>query len=544
MKKTRLLLLLALLMTAATGAWAQDAKHLITATYDEQTRSLEQPLPYATTVGELYEAVTGQSFSDLLSTMTALETPLSGIGSTNTSVVSIGELNGASTPVTVNADGKAAVALRFGSYAQGIFVSVTPPLYVTMKDGTEDADKWTVTVGTSTTAQTLPVGGLNEGDAVTMKYNGRLKVKSVTATTDAAPAPAPAGITAARAAYQGTNAPSQNWTKGDKLYVYGPGLELMGTLVADADGAEVLMAGTLDFTKTGTTAPMRLTLSNLPLPMDYSTHDGQLSTVQSKMNYAMATATATAIDAEAGTVTLDAKPTLQPQQALVKLMLQNTGGTAISPSSLTVNLDASGGYSTITLLRFDVSNEGAGDWIYGGATYENGIITLPKAGGCGCGWKPALWEGVDLTKYTGATCTFAQPVSGNCLFFVAYKKAGSEDQMYSPSSTVSDGATHAWVGIPSDATEILGIYFALIDATQSDVKLYPSDLRLSKIGGFTLSPNASEVYIPFKGTEPGSTLRLDATVSGTSYSSSTTGINFAEGSYYEETVNMTVKAGN
>ena len=125
MKRTRLLSLLALLMTVATGAWAQDAKHLITATYFEQTRSLEQPLPYATTIGEFYEAVTGQSFSYLISGMSALEMPLTGITSNNTDVVSIGELNGASTPVTVNADGKAAVAIRFGSYTQGIFVSVT-----------------------------------------------------------------------------------------------------------------------------------------------------------------------------------------------------------------------------------------------------------------------------------------------------------------------------------------------------------------------------------------------------------------------------------
>ena len=187
MKKTRLLLLLALLMTAATGAWAQDAKHLITATYDKQTRLLEQPLPYATTVGELYEAVTGQSFSDLMSTMSMLETPLSGIGSTNTDVVSIGGLNDASTPVTVNADGKATVAIRFGSYAQGIFVTVTPPLYVTMKDGTEDADKWTVKVGEGQ-AQALPIGGLkgDGSETVTLQYNGRMKVKGVTATSDAA----------------------------------------------------------------------------------------------------------------------------------------------------------------------------------------------------------------------------------------------------------------------------------------------------------------------------------------------------------------------
>ena len=80
-KKFRLLLLLALLMTAATGAWAQDAKHLITATYREQTRSLEQPLPYATTIGELYEAVSGQSFSDLISSMSSLAMPLTGITS-------------------------------------------------------------------------------------------------------------------------------------------------------------------------------------------------------------------------------------------------------------------------------------------------------------------------------------------------------------------------------------------------------------------------------------------------------------------------------
>ena len=193
MRKNKLLLLLALLMTAATGAWAQDAKHLITATYDKQTRLLEQPLPYATTVGELYEAITGESFSNLLSRMSALGMPLKGIGSTNTSVVSIGELNGASTPVTVNADGKATVGLNFSGYVQGSYVSVTPPLYVTMEDGTEDAAKWTAsTDGTNYGA--LPIGGLkgDGSETVTLKYNGRLKVKGVKATSEAA---APAGKT-------------------------------------------------------------------------------------------------------------------------------------------------------------------------------------------------------------------------------------------------------------------------------------------------------------------------------------------------------------
>ena len=195
MTKNKLLLLLALLMTAATGAWAQDAKHLITATYREQTRSLEQPLPYATTIGELYEAVSGQSFSDLISSMSSVGMPLTGITSRNTSIVSIGEFNGASTPVTVIADGETIINLIFGSYVQGIPVSATSPLYAYMKDGVKDADKWTAsTDGTNFGA--LPIGGLKGAgsETVTLQYTGRLKVKGVTATSDEKPA-APTGKT-------------------------------------------------------------------------------------------------------------------------------------------------------------------------------------------------------------------------------------------------------------------------------------------------------------------------------------------------------------
>ena len=264
MKQFRLLTLLALLMTAATGAWAQDAKHLITATYDKQTRSLEQPLPYATTVGVLYEAVTGESFNDLISRMSTLEMTLTGIGSTNTSVVSIGELNGASTPVTVNADGKAAVALRFGSYAQGTFVSVTPPLYVTMKDGVKDADKWTVKVGEGQ-AQALPIGGLkgDGSETVTLQYTGRLKVKGVKATSDEKPAAAslivnpevgqiigsdgknydanatlPSGVTAvAMIAYVGSDTGVEGYTHGLALALTDEASTMSWTDATGASGA-------------------------------------------------------------------------------------------------------------------------------------------------------------------------------------------------------------------------------------------------------------------------------------------------------------------
>lgn len=63
---------------------------------------------------------------------------------------------------------------------------------VTMKDGVKDADKWTVKVGEGQ-AQALPIGGLkgDGSETVTLQYNGRLKVKGVKATSEAAPAEEP-----------------------------------------------------------------------------------------------------------------------------------------------------------------------------------------------------------------------------------------------------------------------------------------------------------------------------------------------------------------
>lgn len=63
---------------------------------------------------------------------------------------------------------------------------------VSLKDNVKDADKWTVKVGEGQ-AQALPIGGLkgDGSETVTLQYNGRLKVKGVKATSDAAPAAVP-----------------------------------------------------------------------------------------------------------------------------------------------------------------------------------------------------------------------------------------------------------------------------------------------------------------------------------------------------------------
>ena len=69
-----------------------------------------------------------------------------------------------------------------------------PPTSVSLKDGVKDADKWTVKVGEGQ-AQALPIGGLkgDGSETVTLQYTGRLKVKGVKATSDAAAAAVPDG---------------------------------------------------------------------------------------------------------------------------------------------------------------------------------------------------------------------------------------------------------------------------------------------------------------------------------------------------------------
>ena len=58
---------------------------------------------------------------------------------------------------------------------------------VSLKDGVKDADKWTITPTEATTT------GLPENTEVTLQYTGRLKVKGVKATSDAAAASVPDG---------------------------------------------------------------------------------------------------------------------------------------------------------------------------------------------------------------------------------------------------------------------------------------------------------------------------------------------------------------
>ena len=67
--------------------------------------------------------------------------------------------------------------------ATGAWAQESETYAVKMKAGTEDAKNWTITSGQKSATGDNADGltGLSEKDAVTLKYNGRLKVKSVTA---------------------------------------------------------------------------------------------------------------------------------------------------------------------------------------------------------------------------------------------------------------------------------------------------------------------------------------------------------------------------
>ena len=162
MKRKKLLLLLALLRTAATGAWGMQ----IYISYPSW--------PTGTNVNGDGNLVLEMEASDSFENMKAKIEDKSGLNPDYMKLYfnSVEMANNE----TLNAKG-----VTSNSVLTLVYI---PPYAVKLKDGTADAGNWTATVGTSTTAKPLPVGGLSNGDAVTLKYNGRLKVKAVTATHD------------------------------------------------------------------------------------------------------------------------------------------------------------------------------------------------------------------------------------------------------------------------------------------------------------------------------------------------------------------------
>ena len=118
-------------------------------------------------------------------------------GSKGGNIIGSGEKNTNVTEVALTATNKYSIFLHGtsnGSDDQDLYVyaikliaapaAAATGYSVTLAEGTEDANKWTVKVGEEAAA--FPVGGLKGGEKITLTYNGSREVKSVTAVKKAA----------------------------------------------------------------------------------------------------------------------------------------------------------------------------------------------------------------------------------------------------------------------------------------------------------------------------------------------------------------------
>ena len=200
MRKNKLLLLLALLLTAATGAWATTPNSIvingtpqvgdksISLTYHFDPNNVSGITGYAPTLK--VKCAADNKWDEIPLSLTEVSS-----GTTSISLSTLGEFEAGKTY-------EVCFAYYNGNWVDDVFQTFVPAAAgytVSMKDGVKDADKWTVKVGEGE-AQALPIGGLkgDGSETVTLQYTGRLKVKGVKATSDAAPAAkTPATVTTA-----------------------------------------------------------------------------------------------------------------------------------------------------------------------------------------------------------------------------------------------------------------------------------------------------------------------------------------------------------
>ena len=206
MRKNKLFLLLALLLTAATGAWAQTETLLTTieSTANNTFTSGSKTFDDIATVtfsngvyndGDEWGWYAAAGESSLLTVAGADGYTITRVKfySANGSAFDEEapfEATVASTHAYVNGTdiGQYGVnKIEVYGYEGTAEPAAATGYTVSLKDGVKDADKWTVKVGEGQ-AQALPIGGLkgDGSETVTLQYNGRLKVKGVKATSDAA----------------------------------------------------------------------------------------------------------------------------------------------------------------------------------------------------------------------------------------------------------------------------------------------------------------------------------------------------------------------
>ena len=192
MFKTRFISMLVLLMTAVTGAWAQEQSETITTTANivEGTHfTISDKNSYADNWGMCADkgiTVTAKNGETITKVVISNIYDSGSVNDGNTSVSSgtkeITNGGGTITVTGVNASTFTFTCSYFGTqFGQFVvYYTETPRYTVTMKSGTEDATNWQGKAGEGK-YQALPLEGVFAGTAVTVKYFGTKKVESVKA---------------------------------------------------------------------------------------------------------------------------------------------------------------------------------------------------------------------------------------------------------------------------------------------------------------------------------------------------------------------------
>ena len=239
--KNKLLLLLALLMTAATGAWAANT---VTWTAQNQLPTLEGKTtatidgvtittPSAITVSSGRATFNGATFSVTEGNITKIVLKsISGVSDYPT-----GWTISDNTEATWTGSAKS-VSCGYSGGVYSIEFTIETVYTVTMAEGTVDAGNWSINPAEAA-----------EGTEVTLQYTGRLKVKGVKATSDAAPAVKPAAtVTTA------PTAPTGDIVAGSETALVSGGAATGGTMMYKVTTANTKPTSTEGFSATVPTA--------------------------------------------------------------------------------------------------------------------------------------------------------------------------------------------------------------------------------------------------------------------------------------------------
>lgn len=192
MIKQKVLTLLALLMTAVTGAWAQEQSETI-ATNQGQLEYTGQHVKVTAThlydSGEIklfrqgqqatIETLNGETIKSIVVTASV------NLGNCTDVKTTAGNVQGGNPTTTITGINATSVILSCQYYVGiseiTVYYTAAPAGYtVSMPQDTPDAEKWTAKAGTNGTYQQLPLEGVAQGAQVSLKYEGKKKVKSIT----------------------------------------------------------------------------------------------------------------------------------------------------------------------------------------------------------------------------------------------------------------------------------------------------------------------------------------------------------------------------